>query len=145
MEPICVPARIRIKNLRLRTYIGIKDEEIQHRQDVVINAVIHCHAQAAVQSNLIEDALNYRTICKQIIALVEDQRFALLERLTFELVQVVMSHADVLTAEVEVDKVGALRYSDSVSITQAAWRAAPGAAWQPGWQQIAPGQWVIAD
>ena len=30
-------AIIRIKNLRLRTYIGIKEEERANRQDIVIN------------------------------------------------------------------------------------------------------------
>lgn len=30
-------AIIRIKNLRLRTFIGIKEEEINNRQDIVIN------------------------------------------------------------------------------------------------------------
>lgn len=33
-------AVIRIKNLRLRTFIGIKDEEINNKQDVIINATI---------------------------------------------------------------------------------------------------------
>lgn len=127
-----IPAVIRIKNLRLRTFIGIKEEEVNNRQDVIINAVIHCHAQAAVQSNIIEDALNYRTICKAVIKLVEDQRFALLERMTFEILEIVMAHPDVLTAEVEVDKVGALRYSDSVSIALGGRRNVAGAEWEPG-------------
>lgn len=34
-------AIIRIKNLRLRTFIGIKEEEIANRQDVVVNVAIH--------------------------------------------------------------------------------------------------------
>ena len=34
-------AIIRIKNLRLRTFIGIKEEEINNRQDIVINVAIH--------------------------------------------------------------------------------------------------------
>ncbi len=127
-----IPAVIRIKNLRLRTFIGIKEEEVNNRQDVIINAVIHCHAQAAVQSNIIDDALNYRTICKAVIKLVEDQRFALLERMTFEILEIVMTHPDVLKAEVEVDKVGALRYSDSVSIALGGKRSKSGAEWEPG-------------
>ncbi|MDZ7922981.1 MAG: dihydroneopterin triphosphate 2'-epimerase [Marinagarivorans sp.] len=127
-----IPAIIRIKNLRLRTYIGIKSEEINNRQDVIINAVIHCQVQAAVESNLIDNALNYRTICKAIIALIEDQRFALLERMTFEILDIVMSHPDVLKAEVEVDKVGALRYADSVSIALAGLRKNAGEAWAAG-------------
>ncbi len=42
-------AIIRIKNLRLRTFIGIKEEEIANRQDIVINVVIHYRRQSAGQ------------------------------------------------------------------------------------------------
>ena len=75
-------ARIRVKDLRVRTYIGIKEEEILNKQDVLINLTILYPSQEAVQVNDIEHALNYRTITKAIIAHVEENRFALLERLT---------------------------------------------------------------
>lgn len=110
-------AKIRVKNLRLRTFIGIKEEEINNRQDVIINLTIFYSAQAAVQENEIEYALNYRTITKAIISHVENNRFALLERLTQELVDLVMQYKEVRYVEVEVDKPQALRYSDSVSVT----------------------------
>ncbi|MDT8878506.1 dihydroneopterin triphosphate 2'-epimerase [Halomonas saccharevitans] len=110
-------ATIRIKNLRLRTHIGIKDDEIKNRQDVVINAVIRYRADKAVEFNHIEQALNYRTITKEVIALVEDRRFLLLERMTREVLDLIMGHQQVLTAQVEIDKPHALRFSDSVSIT----------------------------
>ncbi|QTF91484.1 dihydroneopterin triphosphate 2'-epimerase [Halomonas sp. BM-2019] len=115
-------ATIRIKNLRLRTYIGIKEEEIANRQDVVINAVIRYRADKAVAFNRIEQALNYRTITKQVIALVEDNRFLLLERMTREVLDLIMAHEPVLTAQVEIDKPHALRFADSVSITLSASR-----------------------
>lgn len=110
-------ATIRIKNLRLRTHIGIKDDEIRNRQDVVINAVIRYRADKAVEFNRIEQALNYRTITKAVIELVEDHRFLLLERMTREVLDLIMSHEPVLTAQVEIDKPHALRFADSVSIT----------------------------
>ena len=78
-------ARIRIKDLRLRTYIGIKEEEILNQQDILINATILYPADDAVSVNQIEQALNYRTITKAMIRHVEENRFALLERLTQEL------------------------------------------------------------
>ena len=115
-------ATIRIKDLRLRTYIGIKEEEIQNRQDVVINAVIRYRADDAVEFNHIEQALNYRTITKQVIAHVEENRFLLLERMTWEVLDLIMSHEQVLTAQVEIDKPHALRFADSVSITLSASR-----------------------
>ncbi len=115
-------ARIRIKDLRLRTYIGIKEEEINNRQDVVINATILYPADNAVEINQIEHALNYRTITKAIISHVESNRFALLERLTQEVLDIVMDNEQVRYAEVEVDKPHALRFAESVSITLSAAR-----------------------
>ncbi len=110
-------ARIRVKDLRLRTFIGIKEEEILNRQDVLINLTILYPASTAVEVNDIEHALNYRTITKAIIAHVEGNRFALLERLTQEILDLVMSYPQVRYAEVEVDKPHALRFAESVSIT----------------------------
>ena len=115
-------ARIRVKDLRLRTYIGIKEEEILNRQDVLINLTILYPAVDAVRDNDIDHALNYRTITKAIIAHVEGNRFALLERLTQEILDLVMSHESVRYAEVEVDKPHALRFAESVSITLAGHR-----------------------
>ena len=115
-------ARIRVKDLRLRTYIGIKEEEINNKQDVLINLTILYPAVDAVQVNDIEHALNYRTITKVIIAHVEGNRFALLERLTQEILDLVMAHQAVRYAEVEVDKPHALRFAESVSITLAGHR-----------------------
>ncbi len=115
-------ARIRVKDLRLRTYIGIKEEEINNKQDVLINLTILYPAVDAVQVNDIEHALNYRTITKAIIAHVEGNRFALLERLTQEILDLIMRHEAVRYAEVEVDKPHALRFAESVSITLAGHR-----------------------
>ncbi|MCB5226741.1 dihydroneopterin triphosphate 2'-epimerase [Alishewanella sp. 16-MA] len=111
------PATIRIKNLRLRTYIGINEDEIANKQDVVINAKIVYRAETAAQTDDMANALNYRTITKQIIALVENNRFGLLEKLTSDVLALASAHASVSYAEVEIDKPHALRFADSVSLT----------------------------
>lgn len=115
-------ARIRVKDLRLRTYIGIKEEEINNKQDVLINLTILYPAVEAVRDNDIEYALNYRTITKAVIAHVEGNRFALLERLTQEILDLLLANPAVRYAEVEVDKLHALRFAESVSITLASGR-----------------------
>lgn len=115
-------AQIRVKDLRLRTYIGIKEDEILNKQDILINLTIIYPAVEAVRDNVIDQALNYRTITKAIIQHVEENRFALLERLTQEILDLVMTHTAVRYAEVEVDKPHALRFAESVSITLAAHR-----------------------
>lgn len=93
-------AIIRIKNLRLRTFIGIKEEEINNRQDIVINVTIHYPADKARTSEDINDALNYRTVTKNIIQHVENNRFSLLEKLTQDVLDIAREHHWVTYAEV---------------------------------------------
>ncbi|WP_028117649.1 dihydroneopterin triphosphate 2'-epimerase [Ferrimonas senticii] len=114
-------AVIRIKNLRLRTFIGINEDEIRNKQDVIINATISYRASRATCSENIADALNYRTICKAIIAHVEHQRFSLLEKLTNDVLTICCDHPWIETATVEIDKPHALRFADSVSM-QLSWQ-----------------------
>ncbi|GLS84224.1 dihydroneopterin triphosphate 2'-epimerase [Paraferrimonas haliotis] len=109
-------AIIRIKNLRLRTYIGINPDEVKNKQDVVINVVIEYCADNARESDNMDDALNYRTITKKIIPLVEDNRFYLLEKLTADVLAIASEHPWVERASVEIDKPHALRFADSVSL-----------------------------
>ena len=115
-------ARIRVKDLRLRTFIGINEDEIVNKQDVLINLTVLYPALEAVRDNDIEHALNYRPITKAVIQHVEGNRFALLERLTQEILDLVMQNTAVRYAEVEVDKPHALRFAQSVSITLAGHR-----------------------
>ena len=112
-----IEARIRVKNLRLRTFVGIKDEEIKNKQDIVLNVVILFDATQAICSTDIETTLNYRTITKEIISFVEGNHFALLEKLTNDVLDLVMKYPEVRQAEVEIDKPHALRFADSVSVS----------------------------
>jgi len=116
-------SRIHIKDLRLRTFIGFNDEEQRKRQDVVVNIRIDYDALPAAQGDAVAEALDYKTITKEVIAHVEDNRFLLLEKLVNDLVEIAMAHRPAVQAEVEVDKPHALRFSDSVSLTMSASRA----------------------
>ncbi|MEX0371846.1 dihydroneopterin triphosphate 2'-epimerase [Spiribacter roseus] len=115
-------SRIRVKDLRLRTFVGFNDEEQRKRQDVVVNLRIDYDALAAARGDVVDQALDYKTITKQIIAHIEDNRFLLLEKLVNDLVELIMAHTAVQYAEVEVDKPHALRFADSVSLTMTAQR-----------------------
>ena len=109
-------ATIRIKDLRLRTYIGFNEEELNKKQDVVVNILITYDASAAAKSDSVEDACNYKILTKQIISLVEKNSFLLLEKMAAEIVSILASDEQVIRASVEVDKPHALRFSDSVSL-----------------------------
>ncbi|ROS05487.1 D-erythro-7,8-dihydroneopterin triphosphate epimerase [Sinobacterium caligoides] len=110
-------AIIKITNLRLRTFIGFNEEERQKQQDIVINVEIHYPTCDALQSDVVESALNYKTITKSLIKHVEEGRFLLLEKLVGDLLAICMEHSSVNFARVTVDKPHALRFADSVSLT----------------------------
>jgi hypothetical protein len=67
--------KIRINGLFLRTIIGINHDEREHKQDVLINLSLSVDTRPAARTDQIEDAVNYRTITKNVIDLVENSRF----------------------------------------------------------------------
>jgi len=109
-------AIIRIKKLLLRTYIGFNEEEISKLQDVVINMTIDVDLTQAIQHDGIDDSYNYKTITKNVIALVQERKFKMLEKLTQSILDEIMKNKAVRSAKVEVDKPHALRFAESVSV-----------------------------
>ncbi len=110
-------AIIRIKNLLIRTYIGFNPEELVNKQDVIINLTIEVKipSQAIEQDEPI-DIYDYKKVTKQMIAYVQDGRFKLLEVLTGNLLEMVLTNPLVVWARIEVDKPHALRFAESVSV-----------------------------
>jgi D-erythro-7,8-dihydroneopterin triphosphate epimerase len=115
-------AIIRIKNLLLRTCIGFNDEEIDKLQDVVINMTIEVDLKNAIQHDAVDGSYNYKIITKNVIALVQEQKFMMLEKLTQAILDEIMRNKNVRCAKVEVDKPHALRFAESVSVELSATR-----------------------
>lgn len=111
---------ITIKNLRLRTIVGVEDFERKNKQNVVVNISIESDAGLAIAGDDIDQACDYKTITKKIIEVVEHSTFYLLEKLTDRVLQLVMEHPRVTAATVEIDKPHALRFADSVSVKRSA-------------------------
>lgn len=115
-------AVIRISNLRLRTLIGFNPEELEKKQDVVVNAEIHYPSENAYESDNEQNAVNYKVITKAMISHIESGQFRLLEKLTADLLDIAMENENVKYASVTVDKPHALRFADSVSLSLSASR-----------------------
>ena len=109
-------AVIRIKNLLIPTIIGFNPEERINLQDVIINLEIEVDISKAVITDHQDVIYNYKTITKSIISFVSASNFNLLEKLTSEVLQLIMEDERVLRDKVEIDKPRALRFSDSVSV-----------------------------
>jgi len=114
--------RIEIKDLHLRTIIGINDEERRDRQDVLINLILFTELEVSSQSDNVEDGINYRTITKRIIRLVEESHFYLVEKMASEIAMLCLETKRVVGVRVHVEKPGALRFARSVGVTIERWR-----------------------
>lgn len=107
---------IRIEDLLLRTIIGFNAWERDKKQDVQINLYMEFDAKKAVETDRVEDTLDYKKIKKSVITLVESSCFNLLETLAHRILETVASDEKVIYAEVKVDKLHALRFARSVSV-----------------------------
>jgi len=116
--------RIEIKDLMVRTVIGVNAEERRDKQDVIINVTLWADLRKAGQSDRIEDTVNYRTINKIILAMTEKARFLLVEALADRIADICLTSPGVRRAEVSVEKPGALRFARSVGVVVTRERAA---------------------
>ena len=108
--------RIFIRDLLARTIIGINDWEREQRQDVLLNLTLFTELKTAGESDDVLDALNYRTLNKEVLEYVEASQHFLVEALAAAVARIcVMDHgAD--RAIVRVEKPGALRFATSVGV-----------------------------
>jgi FolB domain-containing protein len=108
--------QIMIKDLSIQGIVGIKPDERIHKQEILVNAVLYADTRAAAESDDIQDAVNYRTITKQMIAHIEAGEPMLVERLVQELADICLANERVVSVEISVEKPGALRFARSVGI-----------------------------
>ena len=112
-----MPDQIHISDLLLRMIIGINDEEREKKQDVLININMLVDLKTAGRSDDINDAVNYRTITKEIIELVENSHFQLVEKMADEVARICLRDHKVQSVQVQIEKPGALRFARSVGVT----------------------------
>lgn len=108
--------KIFIRDLLLRCVIGINEFERKEKQDVVINVEIWSDLTSAAKTDNIKETVDYKEINKNIIKLVENSKFFLVEALAENVAQVCMRNQQVRKVRVTVEKPGALRFARSVGV-----------------------------
>jgi len=108
--------RIHIRDLLIRCILGIYPEERKDKQDVIINITLHADLSVAAQSDNIDDTINYKIIKKDVVEMVQQSEFFLLEKMADEIAGIALQNPQVRQVDVMVDKPGALRFARSVAI-----------------------------
>lgn len=109
--------RIEIKDLLLRGIVGVNEAERRKRQDILINLVMTADTRPVAAADSLDGGLNYRTVTKEVIALVEGSGFHTVEKLAEEIARLVVTGHAVGSVQVTVEKPGALRFARSVGVT----------------------------
>ena len=118
---------IRIQGLLVRCIVGVYEEERTKRQDIILHIALHADLRAPCRSDRIEDTVDYKGVKKAVFRLAEDSSFFLIERLAEAVAQCCLEHSPVVQCvEVQVEKPGALRFAQTVSVEIVRERNEPG-------------------
>ncbi|ASK32995.1 dihydroneopterin aldolase [Alloalcanivorax mobilis] len=105
-----------ISDLKVSTVIGIFDWERRIRQTVSLDLEMATDIRRAAASDQIDDALDYKSIGKRVIAFIEESEFQLVETLAEKVAQMVREEFGVSWLKLRLSKPGALRGSRDVGV-----------------------------
>lgn len=110
--------RLKIKNLRVETIIGVHAWEKEKSRDLFIDLEIEFDGTKAIKTDSIADTPNYDDISKTLIAETENSRFDLIEKLAGALLYKVMEDERISYAKIEISKPGAIPEAETVCVIE---------------------------
>lgn len=108
--------KIIIKDLLVRSIIGINPDERVNKQDILINIVLFADIRTAGKTDNISTSVNYKSVTKRVIQHVEDSSDLLVEKLVSDIAHLILTEFAVERVRVRVEKPDALRFAKSVGI-----------------------------
>ncbi|PCJ17628.1 MAG: dihydroneopterin aldolase [Gammaproteobacteria bacterium] len=105
-----------IRDLQIETIIGIFDWERKIKQVVSMDLEMASDNRLAADNDSIENALDYKSVAKRIIAYVEQSSFQLVETLAEEVATIVREEFNVPWLRLRLGKPGALRGATDVGV-----------------------------
>ena len=114
---------IKISRLRLRVTIGVYDWEKTAPREVLVNISMETANEKATESDALEHTVDYDALSSKIRTYAESRSFQLIEKLAGDLLRIVLENPLVKHSTVEIEKPGAVKFCDTVSVTVSGDRA----------------------
>ena len=105
-----------IRELEVRTIIGIFDWEREQRQVVSVDLEMGSDIAAAATTDTIENALDYKAVAKRLIDFIEKSDFFLVETLAERVSDIVVNEFNVPWVKLRLGKPGAVTGSKDVGV-----------------------------
>jgi dihydroneopterin aldolase len=99
-----MPDLIKLNDLRVRGRHGASADERQHEQDFVINLEVTADLKIASKSDTLSDTINYSTLHKTVVHIVQSKSYHLLERLAADILHEVFEDDRVERARISIAK-----------------------------------------
>ena len=100
-----VPAdRIEVRGLELLVYCGVLPEEQARKQPFLFDLDLYMDLSVAGASDDLDDTANYGAIIDLLAERLDGERFALLERMSARVAELIFDHAAVSAVTVAVQK-----------------------------------------
>ena len=109
-------SKIFIKDLVVDCIIGVGKQERLKKQSLIINVTLWSAVEKAFETDDVADTVNYKDIYLQIVELVEQSSFHLLERLAYEIAKICIKKNLVEEVLVCVEKTGRLQLAKSAGV-----------------------------
>ena len=105
-----------IKGLKVDTVIGIYDWEREIRQEIVLDIEMSADVSNAATTDNIEQALNYKDVCRRLSEFVKASEFLLVESLAEEICQIIINEFNVNWVRLKLDKGEAITGAEGVGV-----------------------------
>lgn len=105
-----------IRELEVRTIIGIFDWEREQRQVVSLDLEMGSDIAAAAATDTIANALDYKAVAKRLIDFIEKSEFFLVETLAERVADIVVNEFNVPWVKLRLGKPGAVTGSKDVGV-----------------------------
>lgn len=108
---------ITIKHLKAKTFLGVYEWEKEEKREIIINLSMDVDAPDAARTDDISDTLDYDAVEGDILHYLNETVADLIETLAEGILDILNAFDMVRSATVEIDKPGALKHAQSVSVT----------------------------
>jgi dihydroneopterin aldolase len=109
---------LKLKNLRLKTIIGVYEWEQNIQRDIIINMTIDSEDESDSRDELIS-VIDYEDLTNIIKDIVKNNRFKLVESLINKIIdEVRQKYQNINKLFLEVDKLGAVEDLESFSVAK---------------------------
>lgn len=96
--------KIEISHLSVQALIGVYAKERLQTQELIFDVVLYYDGSKAMQSDQIEDAVDYYKITKKITEIVANTHYFLLERLLDDVLSQLMQDSRIMDCQITIHK-----------------------------------------